>query len=157
MLKTRIISHDDGRTEILRILAADALDAWSKGSPLSYEKSIVWLGDIEQLPFVRMAWVNNAKSRRGALTVSGNVTVVGYAKLTPDAPRNREQCYCRRVFYLRDSDLASRGFRRQKLPDSAVDPRTVLPGCLGQPPGDLTLPPTESSLDYASSSDGQLN
>ena len=80
---------------------------------------------------VRAVGVGCARSRRGALNLSTGERVIGYAKLTPDAPRNREtDCFTRRLFYLKSSDIDEQSC----VPQDAVDPRTILPGVRGEMP-----------------------
>jgi hypothetical protein len=127
MIKTRTIRRPDGKTEIMRVLSPDALDGWSREDPLAYEKSIVWTEDITSLEYVRVTTIHSARSRRGPLQAAGKVRVVGYAKLTSNAPRNPDgTTYSRRMFYVK-SDEASSSSR----PQDAVDPRSVLPGLPG--------------------------
>ena len=128
-MKTRIRELKDGAQEIIRLLSPDEMEAWSKDDPLSYEKSIVWLSDVSKLPFVRVKTVYAALSRRGPIYLGQGAHVVGYSKLTSNAPRNPESNgYVRRVFYLRSSDVAQ---VPGDLPRSAVDPKSVLPGSVG--------------------------
>ena len=129
-MKTRIRELKDGAQEIIRLLSPDEMDAWSKDDPLSYEKSIVWLSDVSQLPFVRVKTVRAARSRRGPIYLGDGAHVVGYSKLTPNAPRNPESNgYIRRVFYLKSSDRAQ---VPTDIPHSAVDPKSILPGAAGE-------------------------
>jgi hypothetical protein len=129
-MKTRIRELKDGALEIIRLLSPDEMDAWSKDDPLSYEKSIVWLSDVAKLPFVRVKTVRAALSRRGPIYLGDGVHVVGYSKLTPNAPRNPESNgYIRRVFYLKSSDRAQ---VPTDIPHSAVDPKSILPGAAGE-------------------------
>ncbi len=129
-MKTRIRELKDGAQEIIRLLSPEELEAWSKDDPLSYEKSIVWLSDIAQLPFVRARLVQGVMSRRGPIYLGDDARVVGYSKLTLNAPRSADtNGYIRRVFYLKPGDLAR---RPPDVPSSAVDPRTVLPGVPGE-------------------------
>ena len=54
------------------------------------------------------------------------------AKLTEDAPMDRETgCYTRRLFYLREEDSQ---LNMNQFPKDSVDPRSVLPSVLGEPP-----------------------
>jgi len=130
MVKTRMISHPDGRCEIVRVLSADDLESWSDNDPLAYEKSVVWLEDVTALPYVRVVEVRCAKSRRGRLRLSSAERVVGYSKLMADAPRDpRTKRFTRRLFYLKDGDSAGLA-----PPEHAVDPGTVLPGIHGDRP-----------------------
>jgi hypothetical protein len=132
-MKTRTRIMNDGGREVIRLLSPDDLDDWSQAEPLSYEKSIVWLAGHGDLTFVRVKTVKNARSRRGPIHLGGDVAVVGYSKLTPDAPYDPEtHGFVRRVFYVKPSDL-----RRGPTPASGVgiDPTTVLPGVAGETVG----------------------
>lgn len=131
MVATRTIRHRDGRWEIVRVLSTSDLAHWNQNEPLSYEKSIVWLENIERLPYVRVAEVRCATSRRGALVLNGKHRVIGYSKLMDDAPRDPHTArFTRRLFYLKEGDG-----RSQTLPaGQAVDPRTVFPGLPGESP-----------------------
>ena len=129
MVRTRLIRHRDGRREILRVLSHDELAEWKGLGPLAYERSIVWLDNIERVPFVRVVEVKCAKSRRGRLILKGPERVVGYSKLMADAPRDpHTQRFTRRLFYVKSTDGAETA-----PPPSAVDPRSVLPGIAGKP------------------------
>ncbi|MBP90334.1 MAG: hypothetical protein CMJ64_27120 [Planctomycetaceae bacterium] len=131
-MKTRVMQHKDGRREVVRVLTTEELVSWSAEHPLAYEKSIVWLENTERLRYVRVAQVRCATSRRGPLLVNTGERVVGYSKLMPDAPRDKQtHRYCRRLFYLTASD---REQETETLPNSAIDPRTVLPGVEGIAP-----------------------
>lgn len=116
--------------EIVRVLSTEDLIAWSDDDPLAYEKSIVWLEDITKLGYVRVVRVCCAKSRRGPLVLSSGERVIGYAKLMPDAPRDaKTQRFARRLFYLKDLD---RSAGSGTIPNSAIDPRSILPGIVGE-------------------------
>ena len=129
-MKPRVRDLGDGGREITRLISPDDLDETSRVDPLFFEKSLVWLEDLEPIRFVRLKTVRMAHSRRGPLYLGGDGRVVGYSKLTPDAPRDPETGgYVRRVFYLRSSDLESDA----QIPLGAVDPATVLPGVEGRP------------------------
>ena len=131
-MKTRRLQHQDGRTEIVRVLSTEDLIAWSHNDPLAYEKSIVWLEDIQNLGYVRVVQVRCAKSRRGPLVLNSGERVIGYAKLMPDAPRDATtQRFARRLFYLKDCDVRD-GF--DAIPATAIDPRSVFPGVVGDAP-----------------------
>ncbi|MCU0959150.1 MAG: DUF6009 family protein [Pirellulaceae bacterium] len=128
-MKTLHRELKDGAHEIVRLLSPAELENWSKDDPLSYEKSIVWLCDVRSLPYVRVKQVPSALSRRGPIYLGGDARVVGYSKLTPNAPRNtRSKGYTRRVFYLRAVDLQDVA---GAMPRNAVDPKTVFPGVNG--------------------------
>ena len=126
MIKTRTVRRKDGAIEVLRVLTFDGLAHSSLDDPVSFEKSIVWLEDIESLRFVREATITEAKSRRGPLHLGDIGRVLGYSKLTADAP-NSSGCYSRRVFYLKSGDdPAAEGEIR--FPSNAVDPGSIVPG-----------------------------
>lgn len=129
-MKTRTVNFRDGRREIQRVLSTQELADWKGGSSLDYERSIVWLENIDRLPFVRVVEVRCAKSRRGPLVLKGPERVVGYSKLMADTPRDSKTArFTRRMFYLKAGD--------ESLivpPDRALDPRSILPGVAGSPP-----------------------
>lgn len=128
MIKTKTVRRTDGKVEILRVLGPGAMDEWNRDDPLAYEKSIVWTVDISRLDYVRVTTIHSARSRRGPLEASGPIRVVGYAKLTSNAPRNPDGAtYSRRMFYVKDEDG-----RADAAPSNAIDPRTVLPGFPGR-------------------------
>jgi hypothetical protein len=128
----REISHADGNVELVRILNDGMLVQWSPNRPLAFEKSIVWLHPIAELDFVRTAWVRTAKSRRGPLYVRDVGMVVGYSKLTADAPRDpRTKNFSRRLFYLTEEDLL---LNLNQIPQGVLDPKTILPGVTGEAP-----------------------
>lgn len=132
MLKTRTLPRADGGMEILRILDDTLLGRWNPDDPVSYEKSIVWRQPLDGLDFVRVAFIKNAKSRRGPLVLSGDLIVLGYAKLTDDAPINPEtQRYTRRIFYLKEEDSL---LNMNQFPPGSIDPRTILPSVVGELP-----------------------
>ncbi len=130
-MKTRTVKRQNGCIEVVRVLSVSDLAEWSDQDPLAYERSILWLEDIDTVRFVRTVEVRCARSRRGALNLNSGERVIGYAKLTTDAPRDREtDCYTRRLFYLKPSDTDE----GSRVPQDAVDPRTVLPGVRGETP-----------------------
>ncbi|MEO8495502.1 MAG: DUF6009 family protein [Planctomycetota bacterium] len=132
MLKLRTVPRDDGGMEILRILDDSVLGRWTPEDPLSYEQSIVWLQPLDGLDFVRVSFNRQAKSRRGPLAAGGTGMILGYAKLTEDAPVNRETgCYTRRIFYLREEDSQ---LNMNQFPQGSIDPRSVLPSVFGESP-----------------------
>jgi hypothetical protein len=129
-VRTRTIQFRDGRCEIQRVLSTDELVEWKGGDPLAYERSILWLEDVNRLPFVRVVEVRCAKSRRGRLVLQGPERVVGYSKLMADTPRDaRTLRFTRRLFYVKAGDQAL-----AEPPEHALDPRSVLPGVVGRPP-----------------------
>ncbi|MFW6170504.1 MAG: DUF6009 family protein [Planctomycetota bacterium] len=130
VMKMRIRFLDKGGREVIRLLAPEDLEGFSYDDPLMFEKSIVWLEDVESFPFVRVKMVRTARSRRGPISFSKGVRVVGYARVTRDAPRYpKTNGYIRRVFYLKADDLAQPG---AFIPDSAYDPKSIVPGEKGQ-------------------------
>lgn len=130
--ETRQFSHQDGSLEIVRILNDDMLGHWTPDGPLAFEKSIVWRQPITELDFVRIGWVRNAQSRRGPLYVRDVGMVVGYSKLTADAPRDATtKTFTRRIFYLTEADLL---LNMNKIPYGVYDPKTILPGVMGEAP-----------------------
>jgi hypothetical protein len=132
MLKTRTIPRRDGGAEIIRILDDSLLGRWTPDDPVSYEQSIIWLQPLEGLDFVRVAFVRNAKSRRGSLVIRGASMILGYAKLTEDAPVDPEtRRYTRRVFYLKEEDSQ---LNMNQFPAGSIDPRTILPSIHGAAP-----------------------
>jgi hypothetical protein len=128
-MKTRVRELKDGSCEIIRLLSPDEMDAWSKDDPLSYEKSIVWTSDVTQLPAVHVKTVRSARSRRGPIYLGTGAHVVGYSKLTPNAPRDPVSLgYARRVFYVLEGGSSRNAHGTHVL----VDPQTVLPGAAGK-------------------------
>tara|TARA_Y100001960_G_scaffold89629_1_gene96302 strand:- start:189 stop:626 length:438 start_codon:yes stop_codon:yes gene_type:complete len=138
-LKTRFF--DDGRIEIKRVFDRNNLGHWDHRNPLAYEQSIMWMKNIDTFPFIRSTMVGNAKSRRGPLLSSGSrQLVLGYARLTADAPRKGHlgQYYLRRVFYLTAHDLTNPNAVR---PDSScLDTASIIPTVHGDVyrPSDIT-------------------
>lgn len=125
--KIKIHHHKDGRREIVRLLSIDGLSEQSLDNPMTFEKSIMWLEDIDDLRYVRVATITRATSRRGPLHIEGR-RVLGYSKLTVDAPTNDDGFYVRRVFYLKDKDQRQANAR---VPRRAIDPKSILPGVEG--------------------------
>ncbi len=129
-MKTRIRALKGGAVEVIRLLSPDDLEAYRKDDPLLYEKSIVWLEKCDSLPYVRVKTVRTASSRRGPIYFGEGGRVVGYSKLTPNAPRcDDTKGYVRRVFYLTANDPTCAG---SHLPSAAYDPKSLLPGVAGQ-------------------------
>jgi hypothetical protein len=137
-LDTQTIDHDDGRMEVRRIFDGDNMLFWDSENPLAYEKSIVWFDEALDMEYVRFALIRNARSRRGPLVLTDpSKRILGYAKLTADAPHDRsDEGYARRVFYLLSDDMEREHVTNGMVhPVSrCVDPRTVLPTVLGQMP-----------------------
>jgi len=131
-MKTHVRRLRGGGVEIIRLLSPKDLEVASRDHPLFYEKSIVWLTDIASVPFVRVKTVRSARSRRGPLYLAGDIRVLGYSKLTADAPVcEKTKGYERRVFYLAADDKTD---GNQPAPPSSVNPRSVQPGSEGCAP-----------------------
>lgn len=129
-MKTRIRFLDDGAREVIRLFSPYDLERVDTDDPLMFEKSIVWLDDVESLPFVRVKVVRTACSRRGQITFDNGARVVGYAKLTPNARRcPTSNGYVRRVFYLQADDPIDPD---AAVPDHTYDPKTIFPGAKGR-------------------------
>ena len=80
--ETKTVDHGNGTTEIVRIIDDDNLQTWSKSNPLAFEASIIWLVPIEDQPYVRVALIGNAETRRGKLMLDdGKRKTVGYSRL----------------------------------------------------------------------------
>ena len=140
-MATRTIKYTDGRQEVVQVLDDGRLSSWSEDDPLAFEASIMWLEDASQLPFVRAKLVRNCKSRRGKLNIGGGGRLVGYSKLTADAPVDPvTQRYTRRVFYLRNADFDSKRPVTPSNLDGAVDPTSVSPGKRGAKPSGSIKP-----------------
>ena len=137
-IRTRMIHHSDGPVEIRRVFDDGDMIFWDAGNPLAFEKSIVWLDNSLDREYVRFAMIRNARSRRGTLVVEDGIRrIVGYAKLTPDAPFDRgDKGYARRVFYVLSDELENESRQNGFVhPVSrCVDPRTVLPTVMGKMP-----------------------
>jgi hypothetical protein len=132
-MKTRTVYHSDGRIEMRRVITPQTLKDWDRNLPLAYERSILWLKPIDGLAFVRVSVVRNARSRRGPL-LTGNAkqVVLGYSKLTTDAPLmpGNDMCYFRRVFYLTQQDILLSDF--SELNENCLRPCSILPTVWGE-------------------------
>ncbi len=132
-MKTRTVYHSDGRIELRRILTAQSLKHWDRKYPLAYERSILWLKPMGGREFVRVAVVRNARSRRGPLLAGNSDQVVlGYSKLTVDAPLmpGNEMCYLRRVFYVTQQDILLNEY--SGLNENCLLPGSILPTVWGE-------------------------
>ncbi len=132
-MKTRTVYHSDGRIELRRVITPRSLKKWDRELPLAYERSILWLKPIGGRAFVRVAVVRNARSRRGPLlTGSSNQVVLGYSKLTVDAPLmpGNEMCYLRRVFYVTQQDILLNEF--SGLNENCIRPCSIMPTVWGE-------------------------
>ena len=145
VVKTKNILHDDGRLEIRRVISADNLVDWTQDNPLAFERSIVWIRPVLDLAYVRAAFVKNARSRRGPLlTADESQIVVGYSKLTADAPMQGIDYlyYQRRVFYLTLQDL--KGAADVNASANCMKPSTILPTVWGDRVPFTTIPDRQS-------------
>jgi len=132
-MKTRTVYHSDGRIELRRIMTAQSLKHWDRKFPLAYERSILWLKPMGGRAFVRVAIVRNARSRRGPLlAANSNQVVLGYSKLTVDAPLmpGNEMCYLRRVFYVTQQDILLNEY--SGLNQNCIRPGSILPTVWGE-------------------------
>jgi hypothetical protein len=130
-MKTNVIHHDDGRIEIERVIDDEVMESWKEWNPLAYEASIVWLEDVHGMDFLRAQWVNHCQGRRNKLIPESKGRIVGYSRLTADAPQNpKTGYYTRRVFFLLDGEDGKVG-QDQKPPDGTVDPKSILPSVFG--------------------------
>ena len=132
-MKTRTVYHNDGRIELRRIMTSQSLKDWDRRYPLAYERSILWLKAIGGRDFVRVAVVRNARSRRGPLlTGNSKQVVLGYSKLTVDAPLmpGNEMCYLRRVFYVTQEDILLNEY--SGLNQNCIRPESILPTVWGE-------------------------
>ncbi len=132
-MKTRTVYHSDGRIELRRIITPQSLKNWDRNFPLAYERSILWLKPIGGRAFVRVAVVRNARSRRGPLlTGDPSQVVLGYSKLTVDAPLmpGNEMCYLRRVFYVTQQDILLNEY--SDLNQNCMRPSSILPTVWGE-------------------------
>jgi len=132
-MKTRTVYHSDGRIELRRIMTAQSLKHWDRKYPLAYERSILWLKPMGGRAFVRVAVVRNARSRRGPLLAGNSDQVVlGYSKLTVDAPLmpGNEMCYLRRVFYVTQQDVLLNEY--SGLNENCLLPGSILPTVWGE-------------------------
>lgn len=147
MAKTRTVQHENGRIEVIRILDDEVLTHWTEWNPLAYEASIVWLEDVQSLDYVRAQWVNYCEHRRNELIPQGKGRVLGYSRLTVDAPRNpKTGFYTRRVFFLletEDGRIPADGV----LPQGAVDPKSIAPSLFGQLLGTNAPAPVTPKLE----------
>lgn len=133
MIDTRTVNYGDGRTEVARLVNNHNVDQWDRGNPLAFESSVIWTQEITELDFVRVATVRNARNRTGKLRLDDpRLTVVGYSKLTDDAPTDPEtHHFTRRIFYLREEDSR---LNLNAFPKGSVDPKSVYPGVVGHSP-----------------------
>lgn len=103
-------------------------------SYLRFESNIVWLRNINNVPYVREHF-NQCCSRRKGKLKYGDHEVVGYAELENDAPNTGTNgCFARRVFWLAEHDRVNQpnGTYQTGCPSEAVDPLTIAPKVLGQ-------------------------
>ncbi len=103
-------------------------------SYLRFESNIVWLRDVNNMPYVREHFHQFCRRRKGKLK-HGDHEVVGYAELEKDAPNTGTKgCFARRIFWLKEADRANQpnGIYQTGCPSEAVDPLTIAPKVVGQ-------------------------
>jgi hypothetical protein len=137
IIPTRTARFADGKIEVQRIVLPPPPEQWNPEDPLPFESAILWLLPVESLDYVRVAVIHHARSRRGPLALKGDVVLAGYSKLAESGPVHpRTHCFTRRVFYLTMDD----GRRNlNDVPETAVDPSTLLPGHSGSAPDTAPL------------------
>lgn len=109
------------------------MSALPQQGELTHEAEIVWLEE-PTLDYVRQA-LDKVPTRKGKPRYSRHGRLVGYANLTPQAPRSRDSgLFARRTFYLLPHDRPNdpEGPYKVGSPLEAVDPDTVRPGRPGQ-------------------------
>lgn len=107
---------------------------------IRYEAKIVWLEDIQQLPWVRERLADLRTRKNLSKTAKLNIekqnegeTLVGYAELEDGAPTTAGKYFRRRIFTLKTSDRGQSNGSIE-LPPEAVDPASVAPRIGGRHP-----------------------
>ncbi|MDZ8242169.1 MAG: DUF6009 family protein [Nostoc sp. ChiQUE01a] len=102
-------------------------------SDVQFESNIVWLEDINNIPYVREHFEQSASRRKGKLKY-GDYHIIGYSELESDAPSRRPGCFARRVFWLSNHDrfYDPEGTYKVGCPMEAVDPLTITHKVLGK-------------------------
>ncbi|MBD2533457.1 transcription factor [Nostoc flagelliforme FACHB-838] len=103
-------------------------------SDIQFESKIVWLSNIDAIPYVR-EYFNTCCSRRKGKVKYQTYQIIGYAELEDKAPNTgRSGCFARRIFWLAKHDRFYQpdGVYKQGCPIEAIDPLTVFPKVLGQ-------------------------
>jgi hypothetical protein len=97
---------------------------------LRYERRIVWQEAIDDLDYVRIAFVPH-RNRKGPIRSPRNGRLIGYAEHHDAAPGSH---HMRRIFWLKpcDRDSDPSGPYTVHYPEEAVDPRTVQHGVIGR-------------------------
>jgi hypothetical protein len=132
MVTTRLLNRINGSTEIVLQRGSGAPRQDVNDNPLAFEHSVLWLQPLAGLDFVRVAIVKHAKHAKGPLLCEPPHLLLGYSRLTPDAPRHPATGgYMRRLFYLREEDCQ---LNMNQFPEGALDPRTIMPGFPGRAP-----------------------
>ena len=101
---------------------------------LAHEANVVWLEDLDNLDYVRQA-LDKSGRRTGRPRYARDGRIVGYAELDKDAEASPASgLFQRRTFFLLPHDRPNEpeGLYKEGAPGEAVDPRTVLPGCVGE-------------------------
>ncbi|WP_338704166.1 DUF6009 family protein (plasmid) [Streptomyces sp. Q6] len=111
------------------------MSAMPQEGDLAQEAELVWLEDPAELDYVRQA-LDKVNTRRGKPRYERDGRLIGYANLTPKAPRSADSgLFARRTFYLlphdRPNDPEDCPYAVGS-PLEAVDPRTLRPGRLGE-------------------------
>ncbi len=107
---------------------------------IRYESKIVWLEDIQKLPWVRERLADLRSRKSLSKTAKSNIekenegeTLVGYAELEDGAPAMAGRYFRRRIFTLKTSDRGNTNGAIE-LPSEAVDPASVAPRIGGRHP-----------------------
>ncbi|MBM9624489.1 DUF6009 family protein [Streptomyces zhihengii] len=101
---------------------------------LAHEANVVWLEDLDNLDYVRQA-LDKSGRRTGRPRYARDGRIVGYAELDADAEASPDSgLFQRRTFFLLPHDRPNEpeGLYKEGAPGEAVDPRTVLPRCVGE-------------------------
>ncbi|AFZ27234.1 hypothetical protein Cylst_5198 [Cylindrospermum stagnale PCC 7417] len=103
-------------------------------SDIQSESKIVWLKNIDAIPYVREHFDTCCTRRKGKVKYQDH-EIIGYAELEDNAPNTgRSGCFARRIFWLAKHDrfYEPDGTYREGCPMEAIDPLTVFPKVLGQ-------------------------
>jgi predicted DNA-binding protein len=107
---------------------------------IRYESKIVWLEDIQKMPWVRERLADLRSRKSLSKTAKAHIekqnegeTLVGYAELEEGAPAIASKHFRRRIFTLKTSDRGETNGVIE-LPPEAVDPASVAPRIGGRHP-----------------------
>lgn len=98
------------------------------------ESKIIWLRDVNTMPYVREFLNYSCRKRIGKMKYKG-WEIVGYAELEKNAETNiMNGLYIRRGFWLKEYDRANQpdGIYKVGCPVEAVDPLTISPKIIGE-------------------------